>query len=546
MLALAYGKKDITFAIEKDEAGNDYVDMKPMFFTMDGDTVLDYDGHPVSGKILGTEGDYVIFEKSPTYAGGSAITYYLLDDGTGTYFAHKKNGEDYETVDFKKTVIGDIQDSSIIDNIYLGDALGVKVDANGNINQHNIIVSLAYGLKDVDWEVGTDKNGNPAILMKSGAKPRTIGELKERSTALINEIQIADIMSASPNDKIVMYLLYGKENVHYTLNENNQPEMAQMRILLKENMGSGSVTVCNGYGESLSGYTLDTVAKTYTDSKGTVYHYTETSTTTDSETNIQTTVCLLSDEAGNPVKYAPHNLGDLAGSDNLITNLTKRLSVADILGDNVYSNKFLKHIADCTINNMATEVLNLSIGEIFEADIYVAKNGDTDTLEGLANGVYKYTGETPFTAYVKVGSTETTTVYKDEFFEVKDGAKYIYTPQDSDIAPTWKYLLTDKETGVITTDYKASTDMNKLLGNMTHNVQLACLDDLHEDKIIDFGEDADNLLDSTVMASIGSYSVDLPDGIVEGTRLGELTTHQMLSYTSALLDVIALINANPS
>ena len=579
MLALAYGKKDITWEFKKDEEGNfvkdengQYIpDMKPMYFEVDGTNVFDYDGNPVAGTIaVGEDGEYaltdgyIVFTKAPTFEGGTAVTYYLKDDGTGKYFAYKQTTDPenkYQAVDFKKTVIGDIQDSSIIDNIYLGDALGVTVDKDGNINQHKIIVDLAYGTEGVDWKIGTLETGELGIKMIGDAKPRTIGELKERNTDLINEIQIADIMSASHDDKVVMYLLYGKEDIHYTIDENDKPIMLQKRILVKTDSENNQLlAVCNEYGEkyimkseTLPGCELIQTPGTYTrpdsttlnyngtfkDIAGTAYYYVEKESEIDEETGIKTTVYLLHDQNGKPVEYRHHTLGDLSGNDNLVSRMTDRLTVMEVLGaKDVAQNKFLKHIGNCTIGGMADAVLNLTVGEIFETDIYVAKNGSTDTHEGLADGVYKYTGDEAFTAAIKGEDGATTTVYKGEFFEVAGGTKYAYTPQESDIAPTWKYLLKDKTTGHINTNYKVSTDMNALLENMTHNVHISPLDELSADGIIDFGEDAETLLNTTVRASVGTESVTLPTGVTEGTRLGALTTTQMLAYTSQLLQAV--------
>ena len=524
MLSMAYGKEGVTYEIEKNEDGTTKTDknghpvvaMLPMYYTYDETQVYDYNGDVVECTITTIDGsDFLQMVTPPAYNGAGENTYYLkeIDD---KYYAYAEPSEEAAQVTFKKTMLGDLSEdsSSIINNICLKDALNVTYDPEHPENDpHAILFSLAYGTEGVDYTVDpTTKE----ITMIGNAQPRTIGDLRERGTGLINDVAISDIMSASHDDKLSMYLLYGKEGVHYALDEEDNLSMLQQFIAISDD----GTKVYNEYGELLQiadgetkGYTL--TATTFTNINGNTYTYQAAEPTKTIKTKDgQVKVYYLFNEDGTEAMFTKHSLGELTGGNNLISSLTDRLSLGEVLHDaDLENNKFLRHVSDCPVNEIPNELLKLSITDMFCEEIY-------------GEGAVKYEGETPLTA---VGGAM---IEKGDFY-TQDAGGY----HKADMKSTWKYLLTDPNGVMKPSDYKAAEDMDKLLTNMTANVENAKMRDLKNDEII-HGL-SDEMLNTKVRASIGSYTLPLPAGAVIGeTTMGDLTVTEMLSYTSAMVSAL--------
>ena len=165
----------------------------------------------------------------------------------GKYYAYTEPSEEATQVKFKKTMLGDLTEdsSAIINNIYLKDALDVTYDPQHPENDpHDILFSLAYGTEGVNYTVDPVTK---EIKMIGDAQPRTIGDLRERGTDIINDVAISDIMHAKHDDKLSMYLLYGKEGIHYALDEQDNMSMLQQYIAISDD----GTKVYNEYGELL-------------------------------------------------------------------------------------------------------------------------------------------------------------------------------------------------------------------------------------------------------------------------------------------------------
>ena len=582
MLALAYGMEGTTFELETDEDGNYVYDtnghvvvnMLPLFYTKDeSGNFFDHTDKAVVGTVTGEQDGYIVFEKSPEYEGAIPETYYLKDvNGDGNYYAFKAPAEDADPVLFKKTMIGDMsQDSmSIIDNIYLKDALDINYK-EGTASPHKILFSLAYGTEGMDYYV--DEANGKNIVMIGNAKPRTIGELRQKNTDLINDISLSDIMTADPDDAVNMYLLYGRENVHYRVETDGSITMLTKRIAIQDL--SGTPSIYNEYGEpyNSASIALDTANAKFTDTDGTVYDYVKATDLEPMKIGEGTADIYYLYANGNPVKYEKTSLGDLTGSDNVITRMTSRLTANEVFGESeVAHNKFLKYVGDCTIEGLSNAVLDLTIAQVFHADIYQAdesvyinmsdsaildSNGATIEIGGYyrmdednnkylyvptADDVLIYVGDVSFLD----DSAEQHKICAGDFFKVSDDKRYYYEPTGEDVKSKWKYLLRTKdEHGNATYEealnYKASQDMDKLLNNMTTNVHDATLNELSQDEILKL--DA-NMLNSKVEDKILTVNLALPEGVTAGMKLGELTTEQMLAYTSVLMAAIENINNN--
>ena len=406
---------------------------------------------------------------------------------------------------YKKTKIGDLTEDSmsIINNIYLKDAL--NVDAK----QHKVLISLAYGEENVDFKY-VGEGENKTIEMIGTAKPRTIGELRNRGGNLINEIPLSDIMSANPDDGLVMYLLYGKENIHYTINTAGEVVMLQKQIAI-----DGDV-VYNEYGEKIFGYTLDAENSVYTAPDGTQYKYVASSgLTIETEDATVANVYYLTNLEGNPAYFVKTKLGDFAGSDNVITSLTKRITLKDIMDEEtIASNMFFKHVQDETIETLPNAINNLTIQQVYEKDIY-----KTDV---------------------------------DGNFLDKDG-NVTTNPDDYVIEHEWWYLLHDEaiceaEHGEgrdkqCIQDYNV-TELAALITNMRKNIESATLNQLSADGMISALDKA--TLNSSVKTQIKGVPLDMTGLPTDKQTLGEFTVVEMLNYVNAIFRVVEQIESIPS
>lgn len=516
MLSMAYGREGVSYelatnedgTVKLDEKGHPIVTMLPLYFEKDGDNFYDYHGEAVNCTVETLENGFIKMEKAPVYDGAGTEIYFLKEDASGKYYAYSAPTEEAEQVNFKKTMIGDLSENSsaMINNIYLKDALNVHYDPLHPENDpHKIMFSLAYGTEGVDYRVDPT---TLAITMIGNAQPRTIGDLRSKGTDIINDIAISDIMSAEATDALGMYLLYGRKDIHYSLDESNNITMLQQFIAIS----SDGTTVYNEYGEKLQwktelldGYVLDTENLTFTNIYGTVYTYQVSSTETIETPEGDLAKCYLFLD-GEPALFTKHSLGELSGGDNLITRLTDRLSMAEVLGEEAVSdNKFLKHVSDCPINDVPNAILDLSVTDMFSDEVY-----------GV--GSIKHEGETPLT------DANGNIIKQGEYYFIIDGALH-----KAMLKSTWKYLLTDPEGIKKPSDYKMSSDMDALLTNMTTNVDNATLNDLYYDGFLK--------LDST--ETLTTDLLPAAQLLYGKTKLGELTVTEMLDYTAKLPSLLA-------
>ena len=430
-----------------------------------------------------------------TFANGETQYVSLNADGVGKAFS---DAALTSPVLYKKTRIGDLTEDSmsVINNIYLKDALGV--DADG----HKVLISLAYGEENVDFRY-VGEGESKAIEMIGSAKPRTIGELRNRGGNLINDIPLSDIMTADKDEPIVMYLLFGRENIHYTIDGNGAVTMLQKQIAL-----IGKVAY-NEYGEKLSGYTVDTANKLYTDTDGNEYKYTSSGLTTETADGTAA-VYYLTDLEGNAVRFPKTKLGDLTGSNNVITSLTKRITIKEVIDEETMStNKFFKHVKDETIESLPGAIDNLTLQQVYATEIYKT-NADGEFIDKNGN----------------------VTTNKNEYV----------------IEHEWWYLLHDEqlcsaEHGAdrdkqCIQDYKI-TELNVLIDNMRKNIEAATLYQLKEDKMLDALDD--NTLNSSVKTKIGGQSIDMTGLPTDKNTLGEFTVVEMLNYVNAIFKAVDLL-----
>lgn len=545
MTALALGEENTTFKFIKNKTD---VEMKQKFLLHDGKQFLNYKSQEFEHKATDLKNGFFKIEESKTDSNNVKTiteTYYVTNDGSGKYYAYKEANKASGAYLFKKTKINALQEDSekIVNDLAIKDVLGI------NYKSHKVLISLAYGKKDVHYKIeGTE------IKPIGNSKPRTIGDLRSNSEQMINDIMLSDIIDEKQDNAVIMYLLCGKKGIHYTV-ENGETKMLQKRIAYT---GTDKIAY-NEYGEEMpkdvtnnKQYQLDVANKKFTDLNGTQFLIgkpvlnklnvqetvkigEKTNSVTGETEDIFAPVYYLTDLNGKPVLYEKTCIGDMAGEDRLLTNFTHRLTVSDVLGeDKASGNKILKHLQNSSIDELDDAVLSLKFGDVFEGDVYADA---------------KYTpGENEPKEFTDVNG-----------HLVKEG-DYIYTDGDGNICflpkeqrtlkGTWKYMLCDKnvltaggskadavEAGL---QYSIANDMGKLMDNMSYNVHFATLHDLEADGIIEFENPAflnrpiyDNTSSNPLFSHIEPYYFE--DGVTRKTKLGDLIVDEMLDYLTQIL-----------
>ncbi|MBQ8229147.1 MAG: hypothetical protein IJZ32_00450 [Clostridia bacterium] len=443
-----------------------------------------------------------------------------------------------EVLRYKKTTVGELQDNSkaIIDDIYLKDALDVTAKS------HKVLISLAYGEYGVDYTI-VGEGDNAVIQPKAGGKaPRTIGELRNDSNGLINGVQLSDVISEKQDDKVIMYLLYGRENVHYKIDSiTKKAKMLQRRIAILDGQ------VYNEYGEALTektetanGYVLDETAGVFKDENGVTYRYDPTASfgTLDvkvSETKKTANLFHLRDEAGNKVYYEKTTLGDMSGSNTLLSKLTKRLTASEVLGKDLSGHTFFKHVQNETIADLPDAVEKLTIQQVFATDVFKSD--------------------------------------EDGNFLDKDG-NITTDPSERVLNREWWYLLHNEESCHAAghtaspcdciNDFKL-TEMSKLIADMKENVHLATLQQLSDDGMMKF---TDGTLVSELKSELRygkgegkSVPIRIKVKTESGTEyktaaevfqdrnkdgvltVGEITVEEMISYVDGVITAINTLDA---
>lgn len=439
------------------------------------------------------------------------------------FFYVYSNEELTAPVRFKKTTIGELQDDSaaIINRIALKDALSVTP------NSHSILIALACGEENVDfkyvYETGTDKKIGIEML----TNPRTIGDLRNNSQALIDEIYLTSVITPNPKDKVIMYLLYGRENVHYELDSNNNPQPLQKQVAVYNN------EVYNEYGERIAGASANGLSYVQYGADG----VTEVANYKLSAIENKTIkITIPSQNDGEPavkqmaqayyvfntddtkVMYTRTQLKDMTGESKLLSSLTDRLHLTDVM--DVEDNKILKHLKDVTIGELPEQVNNLTVGQVFDEDMHYTDAGkyytdESKTVEVPAN--QKYLALKPTWKYLI--RTDTLSAQDEALAKAGelDGVYYCVDTYNHERYYDYRY--------------KVTTDMNTMVNNIEHNMQNTPLTEMNADRIIE--GDHTNLIQKPISTAVTDAS-DLFDGY---TCLGDLTIKQMLDYINLYIEL---------
>lgn len=520
LCTLAYGA-EYRYTVNEDQT----VTMNPIVYgyeITDGTVKFyDYEGEeiPCTAKALIPDLYALSIETGKTDENGAPIfeTQYaeLGENGKANVY---KDASKTEVLRYKKTTVGELQEDSkaVIDNIYLKDALNVTAKS------HKVLISLAYGEYGVDYTI-VGEGENASIQPKAGGRtPRTIGELRNDSNGLLNGVQLSDVIDEKRDDKVIMYLLYGRENVHYEIDPvTDKPRMLQRRIAI---LGE---QVYNEYGEVLTKKTE--TAGIFKDENGVIYKYDpsspfDTLSVKVGKTKRTASLFYLTDETGNKVYYKKATLGDMSGNDSPISKLTQRLTASEVLGKDLSGHTFFKHVQNETIADLPDAVENLTIQQVFETDIF-KMDGNGDFLD------------------------------KDDKVTT-DPTKRVLKPDSR----AWWYLLHNEEDCHkaehpdapcdCISDFKL-TEMSMLIKNMKKNIQLATLQQLFDDKMMTFTKEtlASELKSELRYGVADDQSIEIKvkiDGKEQSVTeafsgkltVGEMTVEEMISYVNGVINAL--------
>ena len=500
---------------------NDVI-MNQVFYTYDGEYFYDDNGDKLSLT-------------SATAVPDQADTYLLMfNDGTeqlvkssaeNKYYAFTTD-ETPQMIYFKKTTIGDLKGESenLINGITLESALKL------NDQSHAILKSIAYG-----------ENG----------EKRTIKDLREQGSDLISEIQLSEIVPADPEDTIVMYLLYGKENVHYTVDPATKAiTLLQKRVALYDGK------VYNEYGELIENATANgTTSYSYNNvtynlvanaSLGTVQVKIKDGEAT---TKHDATLYYVTQES-EKVYYAPTTIGDLQNPE-MLSSLTGRIQLKDIM--DVRDNTLLKHLGEETIDELPEAINALTLDDVFgDHFLYRTYNPTTGKYNMYReNGKHQPVDENGNL----VEGAYMVDIYNNSVDYNNDG---IITREEADkaLTGTWKYLLMERKAdGTFTINHHHTViEINSMMDYLSNNIQTATIRELKLDSIINNLDE--NTLNKVIIGQLPTLSgmkeitinqngvevrVDNLDGdLTDVDHIGDLTVKQLMLYMGAILDILSI------
>ncbi len=576
LLAICYGSP-ARYTTKTDENDKQVVEMNQILFTYedrdltdedDGKQFYDIDGRPVAGASYDETTKKLTVDKT---------VYYLKLDGTATeketYLAYA-DSEFKEAVHYSATKVVDFTSdmSAVFDNINLCDVLELY-----NVNDgHEILVSLAYGSKDVDYTV--DKDGNievktyrrtigdlkhnsgemlDGLYLKdllnvtseshkvvislaygpdytidgddvTSSNPRTLGDFIDNSQEIINQIHLSDVMTPDTNSALSMYLLYGREGVHYVL-DGTTPVMQNKKIAIYADEEAGVYKAYNEYGEPLGG-NVSFALRQYADEDGNLFKFVDLPAddalvkTVKTEKGIATLYYLCNLDGTSVGKYESTTLGTFSGEDGAedpIAKLTSRLTIEEIIGkEKLEGNIFLSHVSDETIETLPTAINNLALIDVYEDKIY-----DTD-------------GDGEYTEEEKAAKNPNRAWW---YMLHNDENCHNNHCHDGESCPDQATCTLTPSCDNNCLEPYTIKDFGELVTNMTHNIENSTLNQLSQDKMITMDSDT---LETEIISEIklsASKSIQI-NGVPEGKdTLGELTVHEILLYTGNVIKAIGQV-----
>lgn len=459
----------------------------------------------------------------------------------GVYFVYEvseTNGE-YgigSPVRFQKTTLGDLQGDMMgtINNVTLQDALNVTYAS------HPLLISLAYGEEGTDFEYVYNEQGEKTGINVLTTPLRTVGDFRNGSQDFIDEIALTSVISQNTEDKLIMYLLYGKKGVHYEVKDDGSVSPLKKQVAVYENRN-----VYNEYGELIE-YAIGTVnGYEQQDEDGNVlatYRLVSTGETLeillneDDEQATKVDLYYVYDENGTAIMYESTKMKDLSGDSSVLGNMTSRLTLGDVL--DVGDNKILSHLTEVSIDELPKAVDTLTVGDVFDEDMHYKNIEGAKGITILNENGEERTDVQPGVEYIdKNGNTVPVGAYV-----TKDGVLVAVENKSDALRSTWKYLIRTKSdnNGSVTYhynyNYRITADMTSMIENIEYNMQHTSLNEMNEDGVISTSKDLRNTeIDHNVieaMRLVGHEYTAAFDNILgaENPTLGLLTVDQVVIY----------------
>lgn len=506
----------------------------------------------------------------------------LVDDVTlaDVLKIEKKDGDVMSTIAFDSTgrprTIGELRDNQaeIIDTITLSDALGIKEtdtgmlhsiafdkdgnprtladfkDGKGETIINGVTLADALGIKSYEEETNNFKK---ALAYAPDGRPYTLGELSDDPEAIVYNIHLDDIIPPNPDDPLVMYLLYGKEDIHFIIKDalaegeegldikvNGEDKFVVMlqQIVAVHHDTDDTYHIHNEYGEALyeSGDTLFHVDEltgeyqfTY-QNDGVTYFLKACApekeiriigphANRDINMYAPAYYVFMQTAEGEivPVQFKNNSLEALTKKDSsLLSHLTDRLTLEELLpGVDMESNFMLKHLSHTVVSELPHAIETLTIAQIFEKDVY--KTNASGSFLNADGNVVVYDAT-------------------DERWELPDG-----TPSKRALTGTWAYLLTNDTTPA---EEYTLIQMDEMMTNMTTNVTNATLFQLKADGLIanldenTLNQDVSPLLQQTkITIGTDEHGNPIEKTLVElgYTKLGHFTVEHLLTFVGKIL-----------
>lgn len=372
MLMLAYGEE---FAYHTEvKNGKTVVVMNQVFYTYD----------KAKGKLFDARGTEIASHtiSNANFAQGTCqvqvdtdTTHYLkAEDVTEErYVLYAYSDANCENAIFyEKTTLKDLDKGAVhlVEDMYIKDVLDIDAQSD------KMLISLAYGVKDIDYVI-VQENGVDKI--QSINPPRTIKDLRDCGEDLIYEIYLSDVIDAEANENVTMYILYGKEHLHYEVEIDGSIRMLQKQVAVIGN------EVYNEYGDVKIGalnnntFTENNVVYTLGNATG--------KTVTLSNGNVATLHYVV-DANGDEVKFNRITLGDLKGNSPILQHITTRLTLSDVLGATALEgHTVLGKLKDVYIADLANTISNMTVGDVYGSDNVLLQAVKDTKLEELGDTI---------------------------------------------------------------------------------------------------------------------------------------------------------------
>lgn len=426
-------------------------------------------------------------------------------------------------------------------------------------------MELCYGHEGQDY-LKNKETGE--IIMINGSKPTTVGDISDDTKGVLNRIMLSHVIKEDPKNKIIMYVLYGKENVEYKFipsMETIGDEEEQMQIAEKD----GIVYDASG-NEVSQRYTF--AKNVYTDNKGVRHYLGEESGETINVGGEELKLHYLNHIEMLQMQIAIKNgkVYDFYG-DEMLREYTwdeaKGLYIDKDGKKHYLDGRVQKEVEEGRFEDATVEVADgvfadlyyvqdengedilyhpTTVGEMAEERCHLTTLTERMTVGELMNGDPNDPEDKVYgNKILKHLADATIETMPDQIKALtfrKVFEKEIFDESTGEVKGTWKYMLKDKATvdendNPLTEEqriekglnYSITEDMSKIMDNMTVNMKNATLLELDGDGIIDMNDD--DLNNKSVPTTKLPGSEEFLFGSFAGKKLGELTVNEMLQVT---------------